>query len=66
MNIRPSAAICQNGNENAEFCHSSARRDKMYQLQEDLLDVEEDRAAGRKGCTIDELDSFLDGIVNGC
>ena len=66
MNIRPSAAICQNGNEIAELCHSSAHREKMLQLRENLLAVEEDRAAGRKGGTIDELDSFLDGILNAC
>ncbi|MBQ2755479.1 MAG: type II toxin-antitoxin system Phd/YefM family antitoxin [Oscillospiraceae bacterium] len=40
------------------------RREKMLQLRENLLAVEEDRAMGRNGCTIDELDSFLDGILN--
>ena len=43
---------------------SFTRREKMLQLRENLLAVEEDRAMGRKGCTIDELDSFLDGILN--
>ena len=33
-------------------------------MRENLLAVEEDRAMGRRGCTIDELDSFLDDIVN--
>lgn len=41
---------------------SFVRREKMLQLREDLLAVEEDRAAGRRGCTIDELDNFLSGI----
>ena len=35
-------------------------REKMIQLRENLLAVEEDRTMGRKGCTIDELDSFLE------
>lgn len=43
---------------------SFTRREKMLQLCENLLAVEEDRAASRKGCTIDELDRFLDGILN--
>ena len=43
---------------------SFTRREKMLQLRENLLAVEEDRAAGRNGCTIDELDSFLDGNLN--
>ena len=43
---------------------SFTRREKMLQLRENLLVVEEDRAMGRNGCTIDELDSFLDGILN--
>lgn len=34
------------------------------QLQEILLAVEEDRAAGRHGCSIDELDTFLDEVLN--
>ena len=43
---------------------SFTRREKMLALREQLLAVEEDRLAGRKGCTIDELDSYLDAIVN--
>lgn len=42
---------------------SFCRREKMLQLREDLLAVEEDRAARRRGCTIDELESFLDGAL---
>ena len=40
-----------------------ARREKMLKLREELLAVEEDRAAGRMGVTPDELESFLDGII---
>jgi len=40
------------------------RSEKLLTLREELLAVEEDRAAGRKGCTPDELDSFLDGIID--
>ena len=51
MNIRPSAAI--------------SRREKMLDLREQLLSVEEDRMAGNKGYTIDELDKYLDDIISG-
>ncbi len=40
------------------------RREKMLKLREELLAVEEDRLAGRMGCTPDELDKYLDGIIN--
>ncbi len=43
---------------------SFSRREKMLALREQLLSVEEDRLAGRKGCTIDELDSYLDAILS--
>lgn len=43
---------------------SFARREKMLALREQLLAVEEDRLAGRKGCTIDELDSYLDAALS--
>ena len=43
---------------------SFTRREKMLKLREDLLSVEEDRAMGRRGCTIDELDRFLDGVLD--
>ncbi|MDR3207296.1 MAG: type II toxin-antitoxin system Phd/YefM family antitoxin [Oscillospiraceae bacterium] len=39
------------------------RREKMLQLREELLAVEEDRAAGRMGVTPDELESYLEGIL---
>ena len=39
------------------------RREKMLRLREDLLSVEEDRLAGRTGCTLDELDSYLDDMI---
>ena len=37
-----------------------SRREKMLDLREQLLSVEEDRMAGNKGYTIDELDKYLD------
>lgn len=43
---------------------SFSRREKMLALREQLLAVEEDRLAGRKGCTIDELDSYLDAVLS--
>ena len=39
------------------------RREKMLKLREELLAVEEDRLAGRTGCSLDELESFLDNII---
>ena len=38
---------------------------KMLKLREELLAVEEDRLAGRTGCTVDELDTYLDSVVAG-
>ena len=42
---------------------SFTRRERVLKLRENLLAVEEDRAMGRRGCTIDELDRFLDGVL---
>ena len=41
------------------------RRKKMLKLREELLAVEEDRLAGRTGCTVDELDTYLDSVIAG-
>lgn len=41
------------------------RREKMLKLREELLAVEEDRLVGRTGCTLDELDEYLDDIIEG-
>ena len=43
---------------------SFTRRERVLKRREDLLAVEEDRAMGRRGCTIDELDRFLDGVLD--
>lgn len=40
------------------------RREKMLELRERLLSIEEDRLAGRSGCSIDELDSLLSGAID--
>jgi hypothetical protein len=42
---------------------SATRREKMLKLREELLSVEEDRAAGRMGVTPDELESYLDAVI---
>lgn len=39
------------------------RREKMLKLREELLAVEEDRIAGRTGCTLEELGVYLDGMM---
>lgn len=40
-----------------------SRREKMLDLREQLLSVEEDRVAGSKEYTIDELDKILDEVI---
>ncbi len=42
-----------------------SRREKMLKLREELLAVEEDRLAGRLGYTPDELEVYLDHIIDG-
>ena len=39
------------------------RREKMLKLREELLAVEEDRQAGRGGTSLDELDTYLEGLI---
>ena len=79
MNIRPSAAIRQNYNEIADMCRKTAEPifltkngegdlvvmdiETYNRLREELLAVEEDRIAGRNGCTLDELDTYLDDVI---
>ena len=41
------------------------RREKMLQLREELIAVEEDRLAGRAGCSVGELDEYLSAILAG-
>lgn len=36
----------------------------MLELREELLAVEEDRLAGRVGVTLDELNRYLDDIID--
>lgn len=43
---------------------SFARREKMLELREQLLAVEEDRAMGRAGCTLEELDTYLGQLLD--
>ena len=40
-----------------------SRREKMLKLREELLSIQEDRLAGRSGCTLDELDTYLDDVI---
>ncbi len=40
-----------------------SRWEKMLKLREELIAVEEDRIAGRNGCTLDELDAYLDDVI---
>ncbi len=40
-------------------------REKLLDLREQLLSVEEERVAGSKEYTIDELDKILDEVIQG-
>lgn len=42
-----------------------SRREKLLDLREQLLSVEEERVAGSKEYTIDELDEILDEVIQG-
>ena len=41
-----------------------SRREKMLKLREELLAVEEDRLAGRAGTSPDELDAWLESVLD--
>ena len=41
-----------------------SRRERMLKLRVELLAVEEERLVGRKGCTPEELDNYLDNIID--
>ena len=40
------------------------RREKMLKLREELLAVNEDRLFGNTGCDVDDLENYLDEIIN--
>ncbi len=40
-----------------------SKREKMLKLREELIAVEEDRLAGRKGYTLDEASDILDAAI---
>ena len=42
-----------------------SRREKLLDLREQLLSVEEERVAGSKEYTIDKLDKILDEVIQG-
>lgn len=41
------------------------RMKKILRLREELSAAEADRQAGREGCTLDELESALDAVIDG-
>ena len=43
-----------------------SRREKMLKLREHLVAVEEDRLAGKKGVSIDELDQMMKKAIREC
>ena len=40
------------------------RKEKMLRLLEELVAVEEDRLAGRTGVTSDELEIYLESVID--
>ena len=42
---------------------SFSRREKMLKLREELISVEEERIRGAKYYSIDEIDEFLDAVI---
>lgn len=38
-------------------------QEQMLRLREELLIAEADRTDGRTGCTLDELEAYLDDII---
>lgn len=40
------------------------KREQMLKLREELLAVEEDRLSGIPGCTVDELEEYLNNIIS--
>ena len=42
---------------------SFSRREKMLKLREELLAVEEERLRGARYYSIDEIDNFLDAVI---
>ena len=40
------------------------RWEKMLKLREELLAVDQDIKSGRSGCTLDELDAYLDDVID--
>lgn len=41
------------------------RREKMLKLREELLARPEDKIAGKVGCSLEELDTYLDDVIAG-
>lgn len=42
---------------------SFSRREKMLKLREELISVEEERIRGAKYYSVDEIDEFLDAVI---
>lgn len=40
------------------------QREKMLDLREKLLLVEEDRVSGKPGCSLESLDSYLEAVID--
>ena len=43
---------------------SFTKREKMLKLREELIAVNEDRLFGNMGCDVDDLENYLDKIIN--
>ncbi len=58
--------ITDNGEVNFVMIDSEAYShwEKMMKLREELLSVEEGRISGKTGYSLDELDSYLNNIID--
>lgn len=43
---------------------NETNHDELLQLRNILRAVEEDREAGQEGCTVHELEQYIDGILD--
>ena len=43
---------------------SFTKREKMLKLREELIAVNEDRLSGNTGCDVNDLENYLDEIID--
>ena len=43
---------------------SFTKREKMLKLREELISINEDRMSGNVGCSVNDLENYLDEIIS--